>query len=183
MELVANKEYLKWLKEIKSKVSIARIKVALAANKELIHFYFDLGKMISEQQERAAWGDKLLPQLSKDLTAEFTDIKGFSVTNLKYCKQFFQFYQPIIGQQSVDQLRKHYFGQHLVDQLPWGHNILIFTKSKNLQETLFYLQETLHNNWSREVLALQIKSGLCDRSGKAISNSKNTPLINDSGLD
>lgn len=174
MEILANDDYLNWLKEIKARVSAARVKAALAANKELIHFYFDLGKMISEQQQKVAWGDKLLPQLSKDLRAAFTDMKGFSVTNLKYCRQFFQFYQPIIGQQSVDQLENYDFGQHLVDQLPWGHNILIFTKSKNLQEAQFYLQETLNNNWSRDVLALQLKFDLYQRSGKAISNFKHT---------
>jgi len=66
MQLVSNKEYLNWLNEVKAKVSSARIKAALAANKELIHFYFDLGKMITEQLQKAAWGDKLLSQLSQD---------------------------------------------------------------------------------------------------------------------
>ncbi len=174
MELLANKEYLNWLKSVKAKVSVARVKAALAANKELIHFYFDLGKMICEQQQKATWGDKLLTQLAKDLSSEFADMKGFSLTNLKYCKQFYQFYQSVIGQQTVDQTAKFDFGQHIVDQIPWGHNILIFTKSKGLQEAQFYLKETLQNNWSREALALQIKSELYKRSGKAISNFQQT---------
>lgn len=174
MDLLSNKDYQNWLNQIKEKVSVARVKAALAANKELIHFYFDLGRMISEQQLKAAWGDKLLPQLSKDLSSEFADMKGFSVSNLKYCKQFFQFYQNEIGQRSVDGLRIFDFGQHIVDQIPWGHNILIFTKSKNIAEAQFYQKQTLHNNWSRETLALQIKSNLYKRSGKVISNFKNT---------
>ena len=174
MDIQSSKEYLNWLKVIKRRVSIARVKAALAANKELIHFYFDLGKMISEQQAKANWGDKLLAQLSKDLSAEFPEMKGFSTTNLKYCRQFYLFYQSEISQRSVDQLLVFDFGQHMVDQLPWGHNILIFTKSKTFSEAIFYQQQTLQNNWSRDVLALQIKSGLYERNGKIISNFKHT---------
>ena len=174
MEIQSDKEYQDWLKALKAKVSVARVKAALAANKELIHFYFDLGKMISEQQLKASWGDKLIAQLSKDLSTEFTDMKGFSVTNLKYCRQFYQFYKNEIGQQTVGQSELVDFGQHAVDQLPWGHNVLIFSKSKNIAEALFYQQQTLHNNWSRDILALQLKSNLFERSGKVISNFKQT---------
>jgi predicted nuclease of restriction endonuclease-like (RecB) superfamily len=74
--------------------------------------------------------------------------------------KFYQFYQSEISQRSVDQLLVFDFGQHLVDQLPWGHNILIFTKSKTTSEAIFYQQQTLQNNWSRDVLALQIKANL-----------------------
>ena len=174
MEIQSDKEYQDWLKALKAKVSVARVKAALAANKELIHFYFDLGKMISEQQQKAAWGDKLIAQLSKDLSTEFTDMKGFSVTNLKYCRQFYQFYKNEIGQQTVGQSERVDFGQQAVDQLPWGHNVLIFSKSKSIAEALFYQQQTLHNNWSRDILALQLKSNLFERSGKVISNFKQT---------
>jgi len=130
--------------------------------------------MISEQQAKANWGDKQLAQLSKDLSSEFPDMKGFSTTNLKYCRQFYLFYQSEISQRSVDQLLVFDFGQHMVDQLPWGHNILIFTKSKTFSEAIFYQEQTLQNNWSRDVLALQIKSGLYERNGKIISNFKHT---------
>lgn len=174
MDIQNIKEYQDWLKTIKHKVKVARVKAALSANKELIHFYFELGKMISEQQTKATWGDKLLALLSKDLSDEFPDMKGFSTTNLKYCRQFYQFYQSEISQRSVDQLLVFDFGQHLVDQLPWGHNILIFTKSRTTTEAIFYQQQTLQNNWSRDVLALQIKANLYERSGKIISNFRHT---------
>ena len=170
MELLSNTEYKIWLIEIKSKIRTVQIKAALAANKELINFYFELGKMIVEQQAKAAWGDKLIQQLSHDLAAEFSDMKGFSVTNLKYCKQFFSFYPRHTGQQPVDQSDLPLIGQQAVDQLPWGHNILIFTKSKTLDEARFYIQQTHINNWSRDVLAMQLKSGLYKRQGKAITN-------------
>lgn len=55
-----------------------------------------------------------------------------------------------------------------------GHNIHIFTKSRSLDEALFYIRQTIENGWSRDVLALQLKSQLYDRQGKAISNFQYT---------
>jgi len=90
---------------------------------------------------------------------------------------FYQFYeskleqQPValIGQQVVAQLKKQQ-----IFQIPWGHHIQIFTKSKDVNESLFYIQKTIENNWSRDTLALQIKSNLYARQGKAVSNFTNT---------
>lgn len=155
--------YKDWLNEIKSKIKSEQMKALLAANSALIRFYWDLGKMIYEKQNQTNWGDKIIEHLSLDLKKEFPEMSGFSSSNLKYCKRFYVFY-----------LELEAIGQQLVDQLPWGHNILIFTKSANFQEADFYLRQTIENQWSRDVLALQIKSKLYFRQGKAISNFKKT---------
>jgi predicted nuclease of restriction endonuclease-like (RecB) superfamily len=64
--------------------------------------------------------------------------------------------------------------KQLVAKIPWGHNIFIFSKSKDIDEAIFYIQKTLENNWSRDVLGLQIKSDLYSRQGKSINNFNNT---------
>jgi predicted nuclease of restriction endonuclease-like (RecB) superfamily len=94
MQTVAtiDKDYLNWISEVKSKIRSTQIRAALAANATLIAFYFDLGKMIIGKQAQSSWGDKLVQQLSKDLQAEFPEMKGLSYTNLRYCKQFFQYF-------------------------------------------------------------------------------------------
>lgn len=80
--------------------------MALAANNALIAFYWDLDKMISETQ--TAYGTSFLEQLSKDLSKEFPDMKGFSYRNLAMCRQFYQFYaitnlqQPAADFQVID---------------------------------------------------------------------------------
>lgn len=179
--------YKQWLTELKGKIRSVQIKAAFAVNATLIQFYWDLGKMISEKQK--VWGSKFLEKLSKDLQDEFPDMKGFSVTNLKYCKLFYAYFQ--IGQQAVDQIQdtdnqSKVMSQQAVDeinknddltlvtQIPWGHVILIISKIKDHKQALFYIQQTIANNWSRDTLALQIKTDLYTRSGKAISNFKNT---------
>lgn len=72
--------------------------------------------------------------------------------------------------------------QQLVAQIPWGHNILIFSKSKTIEKSVFYLSETVENNWSRSVLDMQIGTDLYSRQGKAITNFKNTLPSPDSDL-
>jgi predicted nuclease of restriction endonuclease-like (RecB) superfamily len=177
--------YKQWLTDLKGKIRSAQIKAAIAVNAELILFYWDLGKMIAEKQ--TAWGTKFLETLSKDLRAEFPEMKGLSERNLKYCRMFYQFYQNElekqsdipIGQQAVAQLQENEnqsieFVQQAVAQIPWGHHILLFTKIKDKNEAHFYIQQTIENNWSRDALALQIKTDLYNRNGKAISNFKKT---------
>ena len=87
-----NREYINWLNEVKYRIRTAQIQAALAVNSTLIDFYFVLGKMISEKE--SVWGSNLLENLSADLKEEFPDMQGFSVTNLRYCRLFYN-YKPI----------------------------------------------------------------------------------------
>lgn len=175
MEHASDAEYRQWLVGIKQRIHAVRMKMALAANSELIRFYWDLGEMISSRQVQSQWGDKIIARLSADLQKEFKDIKGLSLSNLKYCRAFFQFYSHSSPSGSDSpETASVLFGQQPVDQIPWGHNILIFTKSADLQEAGFYIRQTLENGWSRDVLALQLKSRLYDRAGKAVTNFPRT---------
>ena len=70
---------------------------------------------------------------------------------------------------------------HLVNKpltkYPGGHNIQIFTKCASVAEASFYIAQTLEQGWSRDVLALQLKSNLYARAGKAVTNfSRTLPL-------
>jgi predicted nuclease of restriction endonuclease-like (RecB) superfamily len=131
--------------------------------------------MITEKQ--TAWGSKFLEQSSQDLRTEFPNIQGFSERNLNYCRQFYQFYVSSIGQQLVarlEQANQTYdtpqiessedfntlFRQQPVAQIPLGHNILIFSKSKSADEAEFYVGQTLQNGWSRNILSQQINAKL-----------------------
>lgn len=168
--LLSGKEYKAWLSEIKSKVRNAQLKAAVRVNTALLTFYWELGADIVAKQAKAKWGDALLATLSKDLIAEFPEMKGFSLSNLKYIKQWYQFYasENAISQQAVGLI-----GQQLavqITQIPWGHNIVIITNCKSIKEATFYVQNTIKYNWSRSVLEHQIESGLYEREGKAINN-------------
>ena len=182
-ELTVHKDYKAWLAEIKLKIRTVQIKAALKVNTELLVFYWELGEDIVAKQSTAQWGDGFLLQLSKDLMADFPDMKGFSLSNLKYIKQWYLFYSQGVGtalleivKQPVSQLPSSHEkekSQQVVGQItsiPWGHNIAIIAKCKNVDEALFYVQNTQTHNWSRSVLVHQIESGLYRREGKSVNN-------------
>lgn len=174
---ISNNNYKLWLTDIKSKIRSSQIKAALAVNAALIHFYWELGKMISEKEN--IWGNKLIETLSADLKTEFPEMGGFSTRNLKYCRNFYDFYNITIGQQAVAQFQniedeEYKKVQQLVAQIPWSHNILIFTKAKSTEKAIFYINEAIQNQWSRDVLFSQINSNLYERQGKIIHNFEKT---------
>ncbi len=177
--LKMDRDYFAFLSELENRIKSAQIKSAVSVNRELIELYWELAEKIVEKQKSSQWGDGLLTQMSKDLQEEFPDMKGFSLSNLKYMRQWYLFWtiddaigqQPValieISQQPVGQLEKV---KQLVSQIPWGHNLLIVGKSKSHKEALFYVQKTIENNWSRAVLANQIEGNLFGREGKALTN-------------
>ena len=191
-------DYGGWLKELKAKIRSTQIRAALAASRELILFYWELGGDISRKLEETNWGAKVIDQLAKDLRSEFPDMQGFSRRNLYYLKKFYEIFSsfsddtqivPPTGaqlknsSQSEDgNLIVHRSGAQKIPaivhqvggQLPWSHIKILLDKVSDHRQALFYIQQTIENGWSRDVLALQIKSDLFSRQGAAISNFKET---------
>mgnify|MGYP006291775427 CR=1 FL=1 len=162
--------YKDWLKALKNRVRRVQLKAAVAVNQKLLSFYWELGADIVEKQKNAAWGSGFLQQLSTDLMAEFPEMKGFSLRNIKYIRQWYLFYSDLIpnGQQAVAQIAKPPVSQ--IIQIPWGHNLVIISKCKNTEEALYFIENTIAHGWSRSVLTHQIESGLWQREGKALTN-------------
>ena len=177
-------DYQDWLKTIKQRIHATRMKVALAANGELISLYYEIGAQIADRESHAQWGSGFINAFSHDLRQTFPEVGGFSSKNLRYCRAFFRFYcDPAIWQQAVAKLRDTPWAgaesqlSALLMEVPWGHNIQIFTKCSSVAEAGFYINQTLEQGWSRDVLALQLKSNLYTRAGKAVTNfSRTLPL-------
>jgi predicted nuclease of restriction endonuclease-like (RecB) superfamily len=192
-------EYRNWLTDIKQRIREAQVKAAVRVNTTLLTFYWELGADIVERQQSAKWGSGFLKQLSADLMAEFPNMKGFSHNNLQYIKRWYLFYEEAvtncgtgcstIDQHPVGQLPKpgkedklyksdsYQKGQQVVaklTQVPWGHNLVIISKCKDVAEALYYVKKTIEHNWSRNVLTHQIESGLYHREGKAVTNFTDT---------
>lgn len=159
-------EYINWVNELKTLIQRTQIKASISVNRELIGLYWTIGKSISEKVNTANWGSSVVEELSKDLKEEFPNQKGFSRSNLFSMKKWFEFY----SQSEID-IEKI---QQLVGQIPWGHNVVIISKSKNIEEAVFYSTKTIENNWSRSVLLHQIELNFYERHGKAITNFTET---------
>jgi predicted nuclease of restriction endonuclease-like (RecB) superfamily len=180
---------------IKQQVQSAQAKAALAVNSSLIQLYWNMGKMIADNQALFEGRNNYVEQLAKDLRAEFPEMKGFSRSNLFYIRKFYQFYtnasvqqlaglnetssEPISVQQPVALNNESPIQQAVgldlnLGSIPWGHHVVLLDKTKTVHEALFYIQQTIENNWSRAILTLQIEQDLYSRQGKAITNFSQT---------
>lgn len=148
----------------------ARKKVLQTVNHTMVLTYFEIGRMIVEEEqngnERADYGKQLLKNLSKDLTLKFG--KGFSVTNLKQMRQFYLVYNlrisaiPSPDSSNLQVLSKRFEkGQTPSDEfkLSWSHYIKLMRIDDEL-ERKFYEIEALKNNWSLRELDRQYNSAL-----------------------
>ncbi len=81
-------DYAPLLADIKARVQAARTKAALAANRELLALYWDIGRLILARQKTEGWGAKVIDRLSADLQQSFPGQQGFSPRNLKYMRAF-----------------------------------------------------------------------------------------------
>lgn len=157
-----NRNYIEFLDGLKGHIRTAQVKAALAVNRELVLLYWKIGQEILGRQQQEGWGTKVIDQLAKDLKHEFPDVRGFSSRNLKYMRAFAEAYpEETIVQQAAA-------------QIPWFHNCVLLDKVKVPEQRLWYIQKTVENGWSRNILVIQIESDLYQRQGSAITNFDRT---------
>jgi len=151
-------DYAEWLADLKARIHQAQQRATLSVNRELIAFYWQLGKDILARQSTQGWGAKVIERLSRDLRTAFPEMKGFSRANLLYMRAFAEAWpDAAIVQQAVG-------------QLPWGHNIVLLTRLKTPEWRLAYAQKVIEHGWSRNVLDLHIETRRLEREGQAITN-------------
>jgi len=183
--------YSDLLTDIKLRIRQAQTKAVFSANTELILLYWDIGRMIESRQQSEGWGTAVIPRLSRDIHNDLPAMKGFSERNLKRMIRFYREYPVLVEKvpQTVAQLPEQAANekgpqvvasvadlsvlknlQKLVTKIPWGQNFLLIEKVKDLPRRLWYMQKTIENGWSRNVLQTMIKSNAHERQGKAVTN-------------
>lgn len=133
----------------------ARTKAHHAVNFTMVEAYWNVGRMIVEEeqrgQKRAKYGVSLIRNLSYQLTGEFG--KGFTETNLKYFRQFYLAFPAKMPSE---------IGHTLCDQLTWSHYRLLMRVEKT-DARAWYLKEAAAQNWSVRALQRQINSFYYER--------------------
>lgn len=181
------------LKEIKNRIQQAQTRAMLAVNAELVQLYWDIGRIIAARQQQEGWGAAVIPRLARELKNELPEEKGFSERNLDRMIAFYRIYSdpaefsppPVakldrttVSSQAVAKLKAAEKVQQPVAQLPdsllwsipWSHNVLLMEKVKDRTTRLWYMQQTLTNGWSRNILLAMIQSEAHARQGQAITN-------------
>lgn len=167
-----NQNFLESVSEV---LAQARKKAKSAVNLAMVYAYYEIGRMIVEEeqhgQNRAAYGKQIMQELSKYLTEKFG--KGFSVANLKNIRQFYRVY-------STDQISETVFSQF--ENLPavstgrkfylsWSHYLKLM-RMDNMDERHFYEIESVKNDWSLTELKRQYNSSLYERIALSTDKDK-----------
>lgn len=186
-------QYAELLSLIKQRIRQGQVRAVLSANAEMILTYWDIGRMILERQKQEGWGASIIPRLARDLRNELPEVKGFSERNIGRMIAFYRAYPalgPILPQAvaKIQPMETHdnikapqpvakisgdgpqLIVQQLVTKTPWGHNILLMEKVKGLKTRMWYMQATVAQGWSRDVLLHMIEGRAHERQGKAIHN-------------
>ena len=188
MDETVSRNYSSVLTDLKEKIKVARIHAITTVNYELLRLYWEIGATILQIQKEHEWGAKIIDNLAVDLKIEFPDFKGLSPRNLRYMRMFAETYmdvpilQPAVAKLEQIENQSSAFWQPLVAKIPWSHHIVILSKAKTQEQRAFYIQETVKNGWSKNVLLLNIASNLYERQGKTLNNFFNTLPAIDSDL-
>ena len=158
-------EYTNFLSEVLNHISSSQIKVTKAFNTGINELYWEIGKLIHEKQKHHNWGKSVVEQLSLDLIHNLGGSQSWSTRNLWFMRQLFEEYSPFMEVSNYNSftIMKQLASQlpnlkQLVSEIPWGHNILILQKVKDINARLYYIKATATNGWSRAVLLNQIKA-------------------------
>jgi predicted nuclease of restriction endonuclease-like (RecB) superfamily len=149
-----------------------------------------------ERQRAEGWGKSIVERLAADLKDAFPDMKGFSPNNIWRMRSFYLAWNleaeilaqavqelgnlpalsppaPSLPSEVADLLRvpssREILAQ-LVQELPWGHNLVLVQRIKASGLRAWYAQNALLHGWSRNILEMQIETGLHQRQGKAPRN-------------
>ncbi|MEN2489056.1 PDDEXK nuclease domain-containing protein [Flavobacterium sp. B11] len=173
-EIIKSSDYINWSAFIFNKIKHAQTQTALKVNADMLALYWEIGNSIIEKQRQNSWGSKVIDLLAADLARNFPESKGFSVRNLKYMRAFSEAYPDFPIVQVPLAQSENQFVQVTLAQITWYHHISLLAKVKNVGERAFYIAETSKNEWSRDVMLLQVQSNLYSRSGKALHNFEQT---------
>lgn len=164
-----------FLESVSAVLTRARKAAKTAVNLSMVYAYFEIGRMIIEEeqhgQDRAAYGKQVLKALSDYLIKIHG--KGFSPENLKLMRRFYTVY-------SHDQIGETVFTQF--ENLPavstgrkfflsWSHYLKLMRIS-NVDERHFYEIESVKNDWSLSELKRQYDSSLYERLALSTDKDK-----------
>lgn len=142
-------DILQLIQNISKVIVESKKKVITAVNTTLLNAYWNIGKLIVEQEQnsnsKSQYGSSTLGTISKELSKSYG--KGFSVSNLQMMRRFYLAYR---NQQTVSV------------KLSWSHYIEILSVTDEKARS-FYQHECENSNWSVRELRRQISSSFYER--------------------
>ena len=193
-DVTLDTEYAEWIAEVKHRYRSAQVKAAVKVNAEKLLWNWQMGRDLVLKKAEVRWGAGIVEQVSLDLRREFPGCSNFSARNLWYMKQWYLFYAENMEKlkQLVSEILPSYDYEKKLLQIdddgaeklkqpvsefpllfacvPWGHHVRILQHSESVEEALFYVNYTIKEGISRDVLDRVMRDNLYNKQGKAPTN-------------
>ena len=165
-----NQNYIEAVKTIKEAILRSQYRAATSVNKEQLSLYYGIGRYVSKNSRIGFWGKGAIEQISSLLQKELPGLRGFSTSNIKNMRVFYEEWEPVLNRQP------------LADEFNWSdflsigfsHHTEIISKAKTLEARLFYIHECAIHYWSKYTLRDYLKADLYNHRGTLPNNFAQT---------
>ena len=184
-----NQNYREAVKSIKEAILRSQYRAAASVNKEQLSLYYGIGRYVSENSRTGFWGKGAIEQISSLLQKELPGLRGFSTSNIKNMRVFYEEWEPVLNRQPLagdlvldEKLLLSVIRQPLADEFNWAdflsigfsHHTEIISKAKTLEARLFYIHECATRYWSKYTLRDYLKADLYSHRGTLPNNFAQT---------
>ena len=184
-----NQNYREAVKAIKEAILRSQYRAAASVNKEQLSLYYGIGRYVSENSRTGFWGKGAIEQISSLLQKELPGLRGFSTSNIKNMRVFYEEWEPVLNRQPLagdlvldEKLLLSVIRQPLADEFNWSdflsigfsHHTEIISKAKTLEARLFYIHECAIHYWSKYTLRDYLKADLYSHRGTLPNNFAQT---------
>lgn len=177
------------VRTIKEAILRSQYQAAKLINREMLSLYYGIGRYISANSREGFWGTGAIRTISERLRKELPGLKGFSETNLKNMRLFYEEWEPVFSKSAISTLISSVATDEIETSLllpakssvttddlelflslDFTHHIAILNGEKDASKRLKYIQLSLANRWNAKYLQQQIKDNAADKYGTMPSN-------------
>lgn len=182
-------DYNTAVQTIKEAILRSQYQAAKLINREMLSLYYGIGRYISANSREGFWGTGAIRTISERLRKELPGLKGFSETNLKNMRLFYEEWEPVFSKSAISTLISSVATDEIETSLllpakssvttddlelflslDFTHHIAILNGEKDASKRLKYIQLSLANRWNAKYLQQQIKDNAADKYGTMPSN-------------
>ena len=194
-------QYKQAVSVIKEAILHSQYRAAKMVTGEELSLNFGIGAYVSNRSRQEKWGMSIIDSISEQLRRELPGLRGFSARNIRNMRTFYEYWkQFLIWQPSAAKLQLS-INQNTIDiecfslqkwspvaieinreeflGISFSHHLEILQKTKDIQEVLFYIHQTVLHKWDKYDLRNRLKEGLYQKQGVAANNFLQTMPVND----
>lgn len=187
-------QYNDAVKQIKTAILQSQAKALKGVNQEQLALYYGIGRFISQNSRAGFWGKDAIDTISRQLSTEVPGLRGFSPRNLRNMRMFYEEWKCLdtnladasakldLGNKSADESanldsRKSLAPLEIADipivaffSIGFSHHTLILSKTKTLEERLYYIQLCSDLQLSYDALERKIAEDAYHNQGNMPNN-------------